>query len=271
MRRRSILLIAQGSSALVVVALVAAAVASTGAQESEPRVAPERLRVVSYNIRHGAGMDGRVDLDRIAEVITRLRPDLVALQEIDRGTERTDRVDQAVALGRASGLEARFGAFMSYQGGEYGMAVLSRWPILETRNHRLPDGDEPRTALTVAVRSPRGTELVFGGIHLYRTEAERLAQAQQLFDALADESRPLILAGDFNSRPCSPVLDLLARRWSILDKGADRLTFPSDAPDREIDFVMLAPQSRFRVVAQRVVDEPVASDYRPLFVELELQ
>lgn len=245
----------------------------TPAPSTEPAgPAADTLRVLAYNIHHGEGRDGVLDLDRIAAVVRRLDPDLVALQEVDRGVERTGRVDQAAALGELTGLEPFFGAFMPYQGGEYGMAVLSRWPVVERRNHRLPDGAEPRSAAAVRVRSPStGREVVFAGVHLYRTEEERLAQARAIVESLAGGDAPTILAGDFNSTPGSPVLELLAAEWEILPKGEDRFTFPSHAPAREIDFLMVRPGRRFDVLDQRVGEEPVASDHRPVFAVLVLR
>jgi endonuclease/exonuclease/phosphatase family metal-dependent hydrolase len=158
---------------------------------------------------------------------------------------------------------------MPYQGGKYGMAVLSRWPVTALTNHRLPDGEEPRSALAVRVRSPAtGRELEFVGIHLYMTDAERLAQAQRLVQHLETATVPVILAGDFNSLPESDVITLLRQSWHFIDKGEDRFTFSSFAPEREIDFVAYRPAATFSVVSQRLLDEPVASDHRPLFVEL---
>ena len=229
----------------------------------------ETLRVVAYNIHHGEGMDEVLDLERIAALINDLEPDLVALQEVDREVERTGFVDQAAVLAELTGMTHAFGQFMPYQGGDYGMAVLSRWPIVAATNHRLPDGDEPRSALGVRVRSPvSDRELEFVGIHLYRTAEERLAQARELAQVYADQDVPVILAGDFNSLPESEVIAFLAESWSFIDKGEDRLTFPSTGPEREIDFVALNPGPAFRIVAQRLIDEAVVSDHRPLFVEL---
>lgn len=229
----------------------------------------DTLRIVAYNIHHGAGMDEVIDLDRIARLIVSLQPDLVALQEVDSVVERTRNVDQASVLSDLTELTAHFGAFMPYQGGHYGMAVLSRWPIVSVTNHRLPDGEEPRAALAVRVRSPKtGRELDFVGIHLYRSEAERLAQAERLMEVYRREPRPSILAGDFNSQPGSVVLDSLKTMWYFVEKGSDRFTFPSTGPEREIDFVAYRPVSAFVVGRQRVLDEPVISDHRPLFVEL---
>jgi endonuclease/exonuclease/phosphatase family metal-dependent hydrolase len=111
--------------------------------------------------------------------------------------------------------------------------------------------------------------LDFVGIHFYRTDEERLAQARALAAAYAETEVPVILAGDFNSTPDSAVIEFLSRRWHFIDKGADRLTFSSMQPEIEIDFVALWPGDAFRVVSQRLLDEPVISDHRPLFVELE--
>jgi endonuclease/exonuclease/phosphatase family metal-dependent hydrolase len=167
----------------------------------------DTIRVLAYNIHHGEGMDSVLDLERIAALIRDVDPDLVALQEVDSMVDRTARVDQAATLGELTGMAHRFGSFMPYQGGAYGMAVLSRLPITRTESFRLPDGDEPRTALAVTVVLP-GTaeELRFVGIHFYRTDEERLAQALDLERQLQGVEIPTVLAGDFNSRPGSAVL-----------------------------------------------------------------
>ena len=253
-----------------------------GGGETHPQVSVERgnernlqtttVRLLAYNIRHGAGMDDRVDLERAAQVIRRLDPDLVALQEIDNQTTRTGHIDQAQRLGELTGMHAAFGGFMDYREGQYGMALLSRFPIEEATNHRLPDGEEPRTALAARVRlGDDGPEIVFVSIHLYRSAEERLAQAQRIVEIFQNETRPVILAGDFNSTPDSDVIELLEQYWRIPDKGEDRLTFPSMAPSREIDFIMFRPADRFKVVQLAVIDEPLASDHRPVLLEVVLR
>jgi endonuclease/exonuclease/phosphatase family metal-dependent hydrolase len=233
---------------------------------------PATLRVLAYNIHHGAGNDEVLDLERIARLIRSLDPHLVALQEVDNRTERTGGVDQAAELGRLTGMTPVFGKFMDYQGGEYGMAVLSRLPVVGSTNHRLPEGAEPRSALVVRVQLPEGGgEALFASIHFYRTEEERLAQARRLLELIEPEEVLVILAGDFNSTPDSPVMALIGETFTIPDKEGDRLTFSSDRPRVEIDFVAWRPAERFAAVESRVIDEPVASDHRPVFLAVEMR
>ena len=224
------------------------------------------LRVLSYNIKHGHGNDGKVDIRRAARLIRETKADLVVLQEVDKGVRRSGRQDQMAILAELTGLHARFGAFMPYQGGHYGMGLLSRFPILESRNHVLPKGTEPRSALDARVSLPGGEELLLCGVHLYRTGQERLAQARTLVEIYRDVRVPMILGGDFNSRPGSKVMELIERHWTNTDKGKDRLTWPSTTPITEIDFILLRPSSRFAVVSIDVLDEPVVSDHRPVLM-----
>jgi len=193
------------------------------------------------------------------------------LQEIDKVCGRSGGVDQAAWLGERLGMEHRFGAFMKYDGGEYGMAILSRLPIVASENHRLPAGAEPRSALAVRLRLEDGGELVVVGIHLYETEGQRICQARRVGEFLIGETAPVILAGDFNSLPDSPVMTLLGVSWVVPDKGADRLTFDSQHPDKEIDYILLRPRECFAVQRIDVLDEPLASDHRPLVLEARLK
>src|SRR5471030_2775271 len=150
---------------------------------------PLTLRVLTYNIHHGEGMDGRFDLSRLAGVVTSIHPDLVALQEVDEGTERASGVDELAELARLTDLHAVFGKAMDYWGGEYGVAVLSRWPLLRTHNDPLPNlaEHEPRTALTVEVAvGDGGPRIAFTSTHFdqARDPENRLAQARYLTERL---------------------------------------------------------------------------------------
>lgn len=267
----------------VAAAGLAAAIVPASAPPSGPAMVPASapssdpgqvttLRILTYNIHHGAGNDEVLDLERIARLIRSLDPDLVALQEIDNRTERTGGVDQAAELGRMTGMGSVFGPFMDYQGGQYGMAVLSDLPFVNPTNHQLPEGPEPRSAQAIRVQLPDGAgELIFAGIHFYRTAEERMAQARRLLEVLGPEDVPVILAGDFNSTPDSEVMSFIGETFATPDKGEDHFTFRSDRPDREIDFIVYRPAHRFTVLESRVIDEPVASDHRPVLLVVEFR
>ena len=229
---------------------------------------PSKLRVLAYNIKHGRGNDGRVDLNRTAAVIRRLKPDVVALQEVDHTVERSGKIDETARLAELTEMPHHtFGKFFDYQGGEYGMAILSRFPLSEITNLRLPDGAEPRTALVATLATPQPVR--FASVHFYRTETERMAQAATLLEHLATSPLPCIVAGDFNSLPDSPVIELFSD-WRNPSKGEDRFTFPSDNPNREIDYFFLRPDGHFVRPKVDVIDEPLVSDHRPLVLDVSL-
>src|SRR5258708_24205877 len=101
---------------------------------SDGQTVPGTLRVLTYNIHHGEGTDGRFDLWRLAEVMKSVQPDVVALQEVDRGTERSSSVDQLAELERLTHMHAEFGKAMDFSGGSYGVARLCAWPLRRTGN-----------------------------------------------------------------------------------------------------------------------------------------
>jgi endonuclease/exonuclease/phosphatase family metal-dependent hydrolase len=247
--------------------LLLAACQSTPVEAGAP---PAPLRILAYNIKHGVGMDGQLDLERAAELIRELDPDVVTLQEIDRNCGRSGGVDQAKWLGEACGMHAAFGAFMDYDGGEYGMAVLSRAPMINVENIRLPDGSEPRTALGVRVETSMG-EVIVCGIHFYRTEEQRMAQANVVSEHYAWARVPVILAGDFNSEPGGAVMTSLEATWQNIPKEGQSFTFPSDKPEREIDFCMVRPAGKAVSGSVVIIDEPLVSDHCPLLLELQLR
>lgn len=235
---------------------------------------PTTIRVVSYNIKHGRGNDNTVDLMRTAHVLRALAPDIVGLQEVDRLAERSGKVDEARALGESLGLNHAFGRFMDFQGGAYGMGVLSRFPITLSREVRLPDGNEPRVALAVDVRLPDGRPLTIVNVHFdwVRDDGFRFAQAQKLTEFLDALKQPYILLGDFNDEPGSRTLGLFTARAAEAAKPRDnRLTFSSTDPVKEIDFIFMAPRDAWTAGEVRVIDEKMASDHRPLLGVLTLR
>ena len=236
---------------------------------------PLRLRILSYNIHHGEGVDGRLDLERIAGVIKSAAPELVALQEVDQMTMRTGKVDQPAELARLTAMHVFFGGNIPYQGGQYGNAVLSSRPIKRQANHRLPhlDGGEQRGVLEVEVElGVDQPTLLFCDTHFdaRRGDAERILSAKFINDLAARRAEaPRILAGDLNDTPTSETLRVLSKAWS---RAGDKPlgTVPVERPVRQIDFILFGPHCRWRLVEVRVLDERVSSDHRPLLAVLEL-
>lgn len=236
---------------------------------------PVRLRVLSYNIHHGRGIDGKLDLERIAGVIRSVEPDLVALQEVDRKTWRVDGADEPAELARLTGLKVAFEQNIPFAGGEYGNAVLSRFPIKGHKNHVLPclDEGEQRGMLEVELELPGGRPLLFFSTHLDHRAAdrERLACAETINGFILKRAKsPAILAGDLNATPDSRVLKLFTAEWTRAADTKVLPTIPVGEPKRQIDYILFRPSDRWKVVEVRVLDEKVASDHRPIFAVLEL-
>ncbi len=231
------------------------------------------VSVLTYNIFHGETMKGDFDLDRIANVIKSVNPDLVALQEVDLKTNRAKNLDLVTELGVRTGLLPLFGKAMDFDGGEYGEGVLSNFSILTSRNHILPyqEGKEPRAALEINVIINSGDTIRFIGTHLDHTKEEinRINQVEQLVDLFSTDDRPSILAGDLNARPGSNPMNVLLQHWSR-SFSEDTPTFPSANPKIKIDYILFRPARRWKVLETIVIDEKIASDHNPVLVVLEL-
>ncbi len=228
---------------------------------TEPR--EPYLRVLTYNVHHCQGTDGKFDYDRIAGIINRLEPDIAALQEIDVKTNRASGVDQAAVLAELTGLNYTFGRAIDFDSGQYGLAILSRSPIRDVTNTPLETqpGSEPRIALSARVKLDAGRrEIILIDTHLcHRNERVRTMQTTQLNEfADSESSVPVILAGDFNARPTSaPMNVLLESNW-----------VDAVAPQSRIDYVLLRKDDPWKIVEVKVIDEPVASDHDPVLVTL---
>lgn len=233
-------------------------------------VADTPLRVLSYNIHHGRGTDGVVDLERIAGVIRGSAADVVLLQEVDDRTDRTGRIDQTAELARLTGLHAEFGRQIDYQGGRYGQAILCRTPLEEPRVHVLPGDPDRETRIAFAVRTVvAGRSLAIVGTHLHhRDPAARLEQARAL-EALDFGAGPAILGGDLNAMPESEPLAALLASWRSTT-AEPQPTFPAGQPARQIDFILYRAGGVLEPGKVRVLDEPVASDHRPILAEFTI-
>ncbi len=199
-------------------AIMAAPSAALGADEAERR----RIRVASFNIQIGRGTDGKYDLKRTANAIRLMKPDVIGLQEVDRGADRSDGEDQARTLADLLDMHFAFGKASDRPGGEYGNAVLSRWPIAEQNNHLLRSWGEQRAVLSATVDVPHAGPIRFLSAHLHspnreRQHPQRIGQIEQISRLFARGGSPVILAADVNARPDSEELKRLDEAW--IDEG----------------------------------------------------
>ncbi|NVJ45766.1 MAG: endonuclease/exonuclease/phosphatase family protein [Cytophagia bacterium] len=233
---------------------------------------------MSYNIKHGVGNDGELDLSRAMEVIKSQTPDLVALQEIDHLAQRSDSVDQTAFFANALGMTGYFGQFMPFQGGAYGMATLSEKTIKSTKLLSLPDGiHEPRISIVQEIEMVKGTYILFANVHFdwisgLEGQKSRSAQATALIKYLDQFDLPTIITGDFNCEPESPTMKLFYEAgFQFADKGSDHLSFQGNKKV-EIDHVIFrdTESAELKVKFIDLLDEPLVSDHRPLVAKMEL-
>ncbi|HEX6371366.1 MAG TPA: endonuclease/exonuclease/phosphatase family protein [Longimicrobium sp.] len=265
-------------------ALVLAALLAACAGAGQGVRGGREVRVLVYNIHAGKDTARQDNLARVAELVRRTEADLVLLQEVDRNTERSGPVDQPAVLARLTGYSVAFGRTIGFQGGDYGIALLSRWPIrrdtlipltVTAPPGRTTEGREQRGVLVALVDAPGGalavlnTHLDAGREDLWR--AQEIAGVLQAA-ATVDAHVPLIVGGDLNALPESAIHQTMGAAgfrdaWPECGTG-DGMTFPVNAPARRIDYLYLA--GAVRCVDARVLPE-YASDHRPLLVRIRLR
>ncbi|MEA3274639.1 MAG: endonuclease/exonuclease/phosphatase family protein [Pseudomonadota bacterium] len=258
--------------------------------ETTRTVAPRRrtgqgtLRVMTYNVHSCIGMDGKLSPERIARLISRYAPDVVALQELDVGRARTEGMDQAHLIARYLEMDFHFHPALHIEEERYGDAILTHLPMRLVKAGPLPGladrpGLEPRGALWVAI-DVQGTELQVLNTHLGLLPRERRTQVEALLGpewlGHPDCRRPVVLCGDFNALPASKVCRRLRTRLNDaqieLDSHRPRSTFFGRFPVARIDHVFV--DLGLETVDIEVPDSElvrVASDHLPLIVELGIR
>ncbi|SHJ92048.1 endonuclease/exonuclease/phosphatase family protein [Pseudozobellia thermophila] len=230
------------------------------------RAQSDTLRVMSFNILHGATVRNDFNLDTIAAVIKSYDPDLVALQEVDVKTRRAKKYDLPTELAYRTGMAPLFARAMYYDGGEYGEAVLSRYSFVETRNVALPHlpDSEPRAAAVVKVRTQKGNTFRFIATHLdhQADEADRIMQAKALVREFGASEYPTLLLGDLNAEPNSGTMAIISEVFKSPDvDGAGEYTYPSSGPHKKIDYILYDRPGHWKVLEYKVLCENYASDH----------
>lgn len=245
-----------------------------------------RIRVLSYNMHYARSTYNLPNLKRIAKVILAIKPDIVALQEVDRGRPRSFWVNQLAELERLTGFTGIFGPNETFdvilnRGGQYGNAILSRFPVLNYRNHFLPNfyGGQ-RGILEAEIFIPKELgylrsdfQFSFFSTHLQpSTKAilDRIVAADSIETIVQSMlGTPMILAGDINDTTGSIAISKFENIWGIVSDKDTLKTFPSINPRKQIDYVMFHPKNSWKVVEAYVIPERIASDHRPILVVLE--
>lgn len=252
---------------LVPASLVAAVVTA-----AEPGV----IRVMSYNIHHAEGLDGRLDVARIAQVINAARPDLVGLQEVDRGVARTQKRDLPAELAQLTGLTVHFAKNIAHQGGDYGNAVLTRFPVKRASNTHLKSfANGEQRGVQQLILDVNGRDVLFLNTHLdsRRDPAEREHSAGELKTIVAAAgAMPVILVGDFNAALTAPSIarlrEFLTDTWTAVSQDSG-FTIPVRKPTRRIDYIWISPEAIAPLKMEVLHSE--ASDHLPIVAELRLR
>lgn len=241
------------------------------------------VRILVLNMHAGKDAGGKSNLDGVGALVKSTNADLVLLQEVDRGTNRSGRVDQVEILQQSTKYDAAFGAsLMNYDGGEYGIAILSRGGIGYRSTVPLPVA--PPQARAGGSREPRVAQLVLAAVHgdnWYvlnthidpsdaQARAQEVARIVQTIALQRAERVPFVIGGDFNSTPDDPVQQTLTGAglrdaWLECGQG-DGFTYPADAPAKRIDYLFLTAD--LHCSTARVIDTQI-SDHRPVLVTLK--
>ncbi|GIP35264.1 endonuclease/exonuclease/phosphatase family protein [Paenibacillus sp. J2TS4] len=272
------------SAILLILSIFVTLTTTAGASESNydrpsemARGKEVTVKVMSFNIRHGVGMDGVLDLERIASVIRDSGADIVGLQEVDRHySARSDFEDQAKKLAEALGMHYRYAANLDRDplepGGkrrQYGTAVLSKYPIIQSQNHLLSSfGAEQRGLLETTI-NVKGNHVQFYTTHLGLTLEQRLAQIDEILAITGQYDRTTIITGDFNADPASEEINLMKTLYQdgFSDQN-DAYTFPANLPRVRIDYIFLSESAE---LLNKSTIPSLSSDHLPIIGDITLK
>jgi endonuclease/exonuclease/phosphatase family metal-dependent hydrolase len=225
------------------------------------------VKLLSYNVRNCRGMDDITDYKRIANIINRVSPDIVALQELDSATQRSNGIVALNELSSRTNMYKTYGATIAYQGGKYGIGILTKVKPIKWKVIALPGREERRGLLIVELK-----DFTICCTHLSLNADDRAASVDIINEALKGISKPIFLAGDFNSVPRSEVVKNFENKWSMLN-NPELPTIPSNNPQRCIDYIFAAKftGNTFQTKQTIVEHEPLASDHLPVWVEVEFK
>lgn len=239
------------------------------------RASKDELTIMSYNIHHAnpPSKPGVIDIDAIAGVINKYKPDVVALQEVDVNTKRSG-MNEAVTLAEKTKMNFYFAKAIDHDGGDYGVAILSRYSLSGGTTHKLPTAagtnGEPRVLATATIEV-NGKKILLACTHLdaQRNDTNRVLQIQAINSLLQQETGPIVLAGDLNATAGGPVINTLDQHFTRTCTQNCGFTIPVTTPTKTIDFIAYKPAAAMTVVSHTVIDEKYASDHLPVMATLK--
>ncbi len=224
------------------------------------------MRVMTYNVHSCRDVEKRNSLKRICDFISTERPSIVGLNEVESFSPRVGFVNQPKRLAASRNMLYRYGpAIRLGPVGFFGNAILSRYPIYESTNFRLPGRREPRCCLRARLRVPGGYITVFT-THLGLNRQERFQQIAELTRLVEDEKNPVILMGDFNcgTDQLTPLYRLMSDAGSLFGSPP---TFSIANPVDRIDYILFSKEFKCTALSVGQCD---ASDHLPVITELYL-
>ena len=234
------------------------------------------IKIMTYNVHHcnPPEKSNVIDVNAIAAVIKKQKADLVALQEIDINTARSGKINEAELLAKKSGYQHFFFAkAMDFDGGQYGILILSKYPLKDTHAYPLPmdsvKGGEQRMLATGTV-TLRGKTIRFGCTHLEAyNKTSRDLQIKEIVHIANTTSLRFIVAGDFNSNEGGEVINILDENFARTCNDCPS-TFWEGGETGAIDFIAFRPKNAFTILSHKVVQNKEASDHMPVVAELQL-
>lgn len=223
----------------------------------------QEVRVMSMNIKEG----GKLALYRVepyAEVIKEQHPDFVCLQEVDHRTTRNGNKDFLGELAQLTGMFPYFCQSFSYQGGGFGVAILSKYPFYKVQKQvaSINGAKEDRATGWVYVMLPNGKKIRVASTHLALESNDVTTQniAQINLKIFEDKDTPTLLVGDFNSTPESGPIEYAKIKWQEIGAGSG-FTIPAENPNRQLDYVMGYPKNKWECLSYEILALPKLSDH----------
>ena len=226
--------------------------------------ATKRNPMISYNIKNANGMDNVCNFQRIANVINNTSPDVVAIQEVDSMTNRSGQKYVLGEIADRTQMHGYFAPAIDYDGGKYGIGLLTKQVPLRLQTLPLPGREEARTLILAEF-----ADYIYCCTHMSLTEEDRMKSLELVKAFTSSSTKPLFLAGDMNAEPESGFIKELQKDFQILSNPKQH-TFPAPDPKETIDYIATLKQNAkgFAVISAKVINEPMASDHRPILVEL---